>query len=427
MSTHGYSGSQYDRFVERRETSTLHKFKETFWTTKQAVIQKLGKKEDEHVVASDSELDSKLEVFKAIQRSCMELLRAIEKYQDRLCALSMEENATGRFLKSNSGQDKTRAGKMMAAVGKSQSFAAQQRYILHTFQELQEPSQKLADNTREPAERDMGDDFDPENSDNEVSEHLEDFDGYLDDDTNDRLITLDEETEEEKAEENSSLHNLYTDKQGTVSPEDSKKGEGTSEPFLDFAEEVTESIKDLDINGKIPSLEKKPIPKNVPKDLMSDDLLVDDTEKDDMTILNEILNAPSAAGEDDFSREWQAVFGHTPLGTGASLTPGETDQSQNPSGFMPSDLLDLNQQMSDMNSSADKSQSGLSPSSAPESTQATKTENQSKQMGARPKTTKKGQKSDMSAWFNLFADLDPLADPDAVSKSAEQTNESCMG
>ena len=39
----------------------------------------------------------------------------------------MEENATGRFLKSHSGQDKTRAGKMMAAVGKSQSFAAQQR------------------------------------------------------------------------------------------------------------------------------------------------------------------------------------------------------------------------------------------------------------------------------------------------------------
>ena len=36
--------------------------KETFWTTKQAVMQKLGKKEDAHVVASDSELDSKLEV-----------------------------------------------------------------------------------------------------------------------------------------------------------------------------------------------------------------------------------------------------------------------------------------------------------------------------------------------------------------------------
>lgn len=36
--------------------------KETYWTTKQAVIKKLGKKEDEHVVASDHELDAKLEV-----------------------------------------------------------------------------------------------------------------------------------------------------------------------------------------------------------------------------------------------------------------------------------------------------------------------------------------------------------------------------
>lgn len=66
----GYSGRSYDRFVEQRETSTLHKFKETFWTTKQAVIQKLGKKEDEHVVASDSELDAKLEVIVSEDLSC---------------------------------------------------------------------------------------------------------------------------------------------------------------------------------------------------------------------------------------------------------------------------------------------------------------------------------------------------------------------
>ena len=46
-------------------------------------------------------------------------------------ALSQEENATGRFLKSQSSIDKTRAGKMMAAVGKSQSFAAQQRFEIN--------------------------------------------------------------------------------------------------------------------------------------------------------------------------------------------------------------------------------------------------------------------------------------------------------
>lgn len=90
---------------------------------------------------------------------------------------------------------------------------------------------------------------------------------------------------------------------------------------------------------------------SVPKDLLSEDLVVDETDKDDMTILNEILNAPSAAGEDDFSREWQAVFGHTPLGTGTTLTPGEPDQSKTSSGFMPSDLLDLNQ-MADVNANA---------------------------------------------------------------------------
>ena len=43
-------------------------------------------------------------------------------------ALSQEENAMGRFLKNESGRDKTRAGKMMAAVGKTQSHASQQRY-----------------------------------------------------------------------------------------------------------------------------------------------------------------------------------------------------------------------------------------------------------------------------------------------------------
>jgi hypothetical protein len=36
--------------------------KETYWTTKQYVKKKLGKKEDEHIVASDSQLDSKLAV-----------------------------------------------------------------------------------------------------------------------------------------------------------------------------------------------------------------------------------------------------------------------------------------------------------------------------------------------------------------------------
>ncbi|KAL8571844.1 hypothetical protein ACOMHN_033371 [Nucella lapillus] len=129
-STRGYCGSSYDRHVENSSTSRLHRMKETYWITKQAVIQKLGKKEDEHVVASDGELDTKLEVYQAIQQTTMTLLEVLEKYQNRLCAVAQEENAMGRFLKSHCSRDKTRAGKMMAAVGKSQSASAQERLAL---------------------------------------------------------------------------------------------------------------------------------------------------------------------------------------------------------------------------------------------------------------------------------------------------------
>ena len=44
-------------------------------------------------------------------------------------ALSQDENSMGRFLKNESQRDKTRAGKMMAAVGKTQSHASQQRFV----------------------------------------------------------------------------------------------------------------------------------------------------------------------------------------------------------------------------------------------------------------------------------------------------------
>jgi len=46
-----------------------------------------------------------------------------------LIALSQDENEMGRFLRDQGSLDKTKAGKMMIAVGKAQSFAAQQRFV----------------------------------------------------------------------------------------------------------------------------------------------------------------------------------------------------------------------------------------------------------------------------------------------------------
>jgi len=145
-----YGGGAYDRQYSGRypssgnvgaqdDSSAIGKIKEEYWLTKQKIIKKFNRKEDTHVVAGDADLDSKLEVFHSIQQTTLDLLRILEKYQDRICGLSGEENAMGRFLKTHSQTDKSRAGKMMAAVGKVQSYSAQQRLGIRTpLQRLQQ-------------------------------------------------------------------------------------------------------------------------------------------------------------------------------------------------------------------------------------------------------------------------------------------------
>jgi len=126
-SSRGYYGNTFDRLVEREDTGPLSKVQHQYWLTKQTVIKKFGKKQDDHVVASDSELDAKLELFQSIHVTTNTLQRAVELYQDKLMVLSQEENGLGRFLKEHGRLDKTRAGKMMTAAGKLMSYTAQQR------------------------------------------------------------------------------------------------------------------------------------------------------------------------------------------------------------------------------------------------------------------------------------------------------------
>lgn len=587
MMSHGYSGSNYDKYVERTDKSTVHKIKETFWTTKQAVIQKLGKKEDAHVVASDAALDAKLEVFRAIQKSSMELLKVIEKYQDRLCRLAQEESSTGRFLKSQSNIDKTRAGKMMAAVGKSQSFSAQQRlamrvplvrlyqevetfryraisdtlmtinrmegarteyrgallwmkdvseqldpdtykqlekfrkvqaqvrktkakfdklkldvmqkvdllaasrcnmfshvlanyqstllhfwektsrtmtavaesfkgyqyYEFNIIKDLAEPNRKLAEESAKGKETEIDDDFDPSNYDyiedrsrekrreneqdvksrlerneQELSDRLEgnliDHCEEFSDNHNDRLIEFEDYHDDDgkdMLQANGSMQNLYEGDSSSLNEENklnlSKESTDKSSPFIEFEEEKPVE----DFSGKIiPSMEKLKTSKK-DKDLLSGDLEPDDTDKDDMTILNEILNAPSTE-DDEFSAEWQAVFGEGRSAAGLS-TNQNAEPNQHPD-FMPSNLLDMNKQMSVLSLSASSSgtppmqQGGrvMGPGQMP-------TGGASHPQQPKPKGQKKGQQ-DMSAWFNLFADLDPLSNPDAIGKTADDMSNS---
>ena len=90
----GYSGTGYDRWSYEQSArqgagsndTPLNKLQYKYWVTKSKVVRKLGKEEDECVVASDAELDAKLELYKSIHETTVDLSRILDQYNDRLCS-----------------------------------------------------------------------------------------------------------------------------------------------------------------------------------------------------------------------------------------------------------------------------------------------------------------------------------------------------
>ena len=73
----GYSSSAFDRYVQEHgdsQKSVKSRVQQQYWVTKQAVIKKFGRKEDEYVVAGDQELDAKLEVSSIYKGMMINLL-----------------------------------------------------------------------------------------------------------------------------------------------------------------------------------------------------------------------------------------------------------------------------------------------------------------------------------------------------------------
>lgn len=86
--------------------------------------RKLGKKDDVCIESSDAELDSKIDLFKSINESCLNLHRIIDSYQERICVVAQEENAVGKFLKET-GKGSATSGKPMNTAGKSLSYCGE--------------------------------------------------------------------------------------------------------------------------------------------------------------------------------------------------------------------------------------------------------------------------------------------------------------
>lgn len=102
-----------------------------YWVTKKTVSRKFGGKEDECIIASDAELDAKLELFRSISESCVQLQRVIDLYQERLCYLAQEENALGRYLKECGKNEKNiSAGQIMSTAGKALAYTGHQRLTI---------------------------------------------------------------------------------------------------------------------------------------------------------------------------------------------------------------------------------------------------------------------------------------------------------
>ncbi|XP_043301580.1 islet cell autoantigen 1-like protein isoform X4 [Cervus elaphus] len=432
--------------------SVVSRMQKKYWKTKQVFIKATGKKEDEHVVASDAELDAKLEVFHSIQETCTELLKIVEKYQLRLNVISEEENELGLFLKFQAERDTTQAGKMMDATGKALCSSAKQRLALYTplsrlQQEVATFSQRAVSDTLTTINRmeqarteyrgallwmkDVSQELDPD-----TLKQVEKFRKV-------QIQVRNSKTSFDKLKMdvcqkvdllgasrcNMLSHSLATYQQLQDSPmmltedhregrrEDSSLPENLSRLVLSDeevnlgSEPATEDHKEKDSRIKEFVAPQFSDSENVAKDLPVDSL-EDDFEKE-FSFLNSLLS-PGCWGAGEASQECQAVFGSPK----ASLTCQEPSGGSQPlahsAGFLPSQLFDLGLHAAGaFNSWA--SFGGLEfplshidnqpvPSQSPK--KLTKSPNSGNQ--------------DMSAWFNLFADLDPLSNPDAIGHSDDE-------
>lgn len=468
-----YSWELQDRFAQ--DKSVVNKMQQKYWETKQAFIKATGKKEDEHVVASDADLDAKLELFHSIQRTCLDLSKAIVLYQKRICFLSQEENELGKFLRSQGIQDKTRAGKMMQATGKALCFSSQQRLALRnplcrfhqeveTFRHRAISDTWLTVNRMEQCRteyrgallwmKDVSQELDPDlykqmekfrKVQTQVRLAKKNFDKLKMDvcqkvdllgasrcnllshmlatyqttllhfweKTSHTMAAIHESFKGYQPYEFTTLKSLQDPMKKLVEKE--KKKSSRRENREAVAQEPKQLISLEEENQHKESStcqteEGKSVPSSLDKSSADDacsgpiEELLDvkpeeaclgpmagtpepeSGDKDDLLLLNEIFST-SSLDEGEFSREWAAVFGDDRLKEPAPMgAQGEPDpKPQIGSAFLPSQLLDQN--MKDLQASLQE------PAKAA---------------------------SDLTAWFSLFADLDPLSNPDAIGKTDKE-------
>uniref|UniRef100_A0A8C2IFQ4 Islet cell autoantigen 1 n=1 Tax=Cyprinus carpio TaxID=7962 RepID=A0A8C2IFQ4_CYPCA len=378
--------SHFDHFLQNQESSVVNKFHQKYWKTKQTLIKVTGKKEDEHVVASDADLDAKLEVFHSVQRTCMELLKVIEQYQMRISLLSQEENELGRFLRSQGSQDKSHAGKIMQATGKALCFSSQQRLALRgplgrLYQEVETFRYRAISDTWLTVNRmeqsrteyrgallwmkDVSQELDPDTHkqmekfrkvQTQVRHTKTGFDKLKNDVCQKvdllgasrcnllshvltayqtTLLHFWEKTSHTMAAIHESFKGCQTHEASVLGGSDQAAQKKVKKKTKAKAEDEETS---QNTDETLISVEEETLSSNLMQ-TGNDDTFSGGQEKDGLSLLNEILGS-SSLEDRGFSREWREVFGEDDP-TGGSRAETQLPEEE-PAFFLPSKLLDQN-------------------------------------------------------------------------------------
>nr|XP_045002594.1 islet cell autoantigen 1-like protein isoform X4 [Jaculus jaculus] len=395
--------------------SVVSRMQKKYWKTKQVFIKATGKKEDEHVVASDAELDAKLEVFHSIQETCNELLKIVEKYQLRLNVISEEENELGLFLKLQAGRDATQAGKVMEATGKALCSSAQQRLALCT------PLSRLKQEVGTFSQRAVADTWMTINRMEQARTEyrgallwMKDVSQELDPDTLKQMEKFRKRTLlgfwEKTARMMSQIQEAYLhfhpydfvalkqlqDTPGKLTADHKEQIEGS---FL------TDNLNRVVLSeGEEAKFGREPVAKDLPVDSLEGD----DFEKE-FSFLNSLLS-PGSSSTSEFTQECETSCGSL----SAQLTPQEPSVQSEPlaysSQFLPSQVFDLGLHAAGSFNSWASQEGSAHTDDIPVPLQSPRKLTKSPNNG----------NQDMSAWFNLFADLDPLSNPDAIGHSDDE-------
>lgn len=164
------------------------------------------------------------------------------------------------------------------------------------------------------------------------------------------------------------------------------------------------------------------------------------TSQNDVDLLSDVFGDSQSSQVDtnSFSSQWNELFGDNPRPqVPPQGAPSSQSGQEDHPGYLPSDLMDsfLNMdpygRSTDTNkqqpmaaasnsSSNNTSRNPLSGLSIPKTPSLKGLTNSGKTSKEKPS---KGAASDQSAWFNLFSDLDPLANPDAIGQGKKKEDE----